>query len=96
MCYNQVILCILLYLIVHVYCKVCVILVKHVCLLNFYTPKVKNLLRMLIIDNKRGLKSAIALLDPFPDREEFQEFTAVYQEVRLANGPTTLCQVLHA
>lgn len=51
---------------------------------------------MLIIDNKRGLKSAIALLDPFPDREEFQEFTAVYQEVRLANGPTTLCQVLHA
>lgn len=51
---------------------------------------------MLIIDNKRGLESAIALLDPFPDREEFQEFTAVYQEVRLANGPTTLCQVLHA
>lgn len=87
----------LLCTIVHVYQKVCVlILVKQVCLLNFYTHKVKNLLRMLIIDNKRGLKSAIALLDPFPDREEFQEFTAVYQEVRLANGPTTLCQVLHA
>lgn len=51
---------------------------------------------MLIIDNKRGLKSAIALLDPFPDREEFQEFTAMYQDVRLADGPTTLCQVLQA
>lgn len=88
----------LLYMVVHVYQKVCVldcvILVLHVCLLNFYTHKVKNLLRMLIIDNKRGLKSAIALLDPFPDREEFQEFTAMYQDVRLADGPTTLCQVL--
>ncbi|XP_048753406.2 serine-protein kinase ATM-like isoform X2 [Ostrea edulis] len=56
--------------------------------------QVKNLFKMLILESRCLLKAGIASLDPFPDREDFHQFSTVYREIKLAQGPITLQQII--